>query len=433
MARPPRGQVIERKGARGRTFAIRFRAAGKRHYVTIGATSREEAMRELRHVLADVERGIWQPPRRGEVETSKEEPTFHEFASEWLKARKAEGLAERTIADFRWSLELHLLPHFSAYPLSEITPQEVDRYKVAKVRDRETIAAARAEFEARRAQAEKRGEKFTERFGEKGLSNASINHTLSDLAQVLETAVEYRWIAANPASGKRRRLKAAKPSRPWLEPEQLPAFLDAAPEGAGRMLLRLLAGTGLRIDEALSLRWRHVDLMGAGTVSIVKAKTDAGVRTVDLPAALREELQQWWRETGHDRPDDYVVPSSTGRKASPSNLRRDVLRPTIDRANVELERDGIAPIEPITFHSLRRTAASLRCACGDDVAYAAAQLGHEDARFTLRVYTQAVKRRERLSGAHLRAFDRALDWAQMGTNSERERVLATAEATKNPA
>lgn len=34
------------------------------------------------------------------------------------------------------------------------------------------------------------------------------------------------------------------------------------------------------------------------------------------------------------------------------------------RANEELEKDGIAPIGPVTFHSLRRTFASLRCACG---------------------------------------------------------------------
>ena len=94
-----------------------------------------------------------------------------------------------------------------------------------------------------------------------------------------------------------------------------------------------------------------------------------------------------------------------------------MLRPAIERANVELAKDGIAPIGPITFHSLRRTAASLRCACGGDVAYAAAQLGHTDARFTLRVYTQATKRRERLSGAHLRAYDRAIEWAQMGTTT----------------
>jgi integrase len=245
------------------------------------------------------------------------------------------------------------------------------------------------------------------------LSNSSINHTLSDLAQVLETAVEYGLIDSNPASGKRRRLKSVTPLRPWVEPEQLVALLDSAASGAGRMTLSLLAGAGVRIDEALELRWRNVDLMGAGTVSIVFSKTQAGVRAVDLPASLREELRAWWHETKHAGPDDFVVPSSTGRKASPSNLRRDVLRPAIEKANVELANDGIAAIGPVTFHSLRRTAASLRCACGDDVAYTSSWLGHTDPRFTLKVYTQAVKRRERLSGAHLRAFDRAIGWARM--------------------
>jgi integrase len=189
------------------------------------------------------------------------EPTFREFASEWLAQRESEGLAERTIADLRWSLELHLLPYFASFRLSAITPQEVDRYKVAKVREREAIDAARADAAAR-------GEKLRER----GLSNGSVNHTLSDLAQVLETAVEYGLLSQNPASGRRRRLKAARPNRPWVEPEQLPAFLAAAPAGGGRMLLGLLAGTGMRIDEALSLRWRNVDLMGAGTCRSSRAR-----------------------------------------------------------------------------------------------------------------------------------------------------------------
>jgi len=434
MARPPTGQVLERTGKRGRTFALRYRVPGHgRVYETSEATTREEAERELRHRLADVERGLWRPARVEAPEPPAEEPTFHEFASEWLAARQLEGLAEKTIADLRWSLELHLLPFFASYRLSEITPQAVDHYKLEKVRERHDIEARREEFETRRAEAEACGERFRERFSERGLSNGSINHTLSDLAQVLETAVEYGLTPTNPASGKRRRLKAARPSRPWVEPEQLPALLDAAPEGAARTLLALLAGAGLRIGEALELRWRHVDLMGAGTLTVVASKTDAGVRTVDLTAALREELRSWWRETSHDRPDDYVLPSSTGRQASPSNLRRDVLRPAIEKANATLAKDGIAVIHPITFHSLRRTYASLRCACGDDVAYTSSQIGHEDARFTLRVYTQATKRRERLSGAHLREYDRAIEWAQMGTNDERERVLATAEATKNPA
>jgi integrase len=110
-----------------------------------------------------------------------------------------------------------------------------------------------------------------------------------------------------------------------------------------------------------------------------------------------------------------------------------VLRAAIEAANAELEKDGIAAIGSVTFHSLRRTYASLRCACGDDVAYASRQIGHEDARFTLRVYTGATKRRERLSGPHLRAYDRAIEWARMGTSALLEPMPVPAEATRNPA
>jgi hypothetical protein len=63
----------------------------------------------------------------------------------------------------------------------------------------------------------------------------------------------------------------------------------------------------------------------------------------------------------------------------------------------------------------------------------AAQIGHEDPRFTLRAYTQATKRRERLSGSHLRAYDRAIEWAQMATIAVDEPVAIPTEATKNPA
>lgn len=43
MARPATGQVLERQGKRGRTFAIRFRAYGQRQYVTTAATTRAAA------------------------------------------------------------------------------------------------------------------------------------------------------------------------------------------------------------------------------------------------------------------------------------------------------------------------------------------------------------------------------------------------------
>jgi integrase len=104
---------------------------------------------------------------------------------------------------------------------------------------------------------------------------------------------------------------------------------------------------------------------------------------------------------------------------------------------VRAERVALIPecaeCEQLGFHGLRRSYASLRCACGDDPAYTSAQIGHQDPRFTLRCYTQATRRRERLSGPHLRAYDRALEWARMGTSEPVESVPVPAEATKNPA
>jgi len=174
--------------------------------------------------------------------------------------------------------------------------------------------------------------------------------------------VEYDLIPANPATGRRRRLKATKPARPWLEPEQLPALLDAT-TGTGRLLLELLAGAGLRIGEALALRFANVDT-GVGSLYVVNSKTEKGVREVHLSPALREALVLA-RADRNAAPDDYVISTGTGRKHSPSNLRRDVLAPGVAAANETLEKAGIAPIGSITFHSLRRTYASLRCACGD--------------------------------------------------------------------
>lgn len=404
MPRPPTGQVLEKVGKRDRTFALRFRAYGERRYVTLGTAddgwTRQRAEQELQNVLADVRRGIWRAPQpEPTVETPTEEPTFHLFASEWLYAREQEGLAAKTIADLHWSLERHLLPYFAPMQLSEITPQAVDRYKVAKTSERAQIERAREE-------AAKKGERYTDR----PLSNGSINHTLRHLSQILDTACEYGLIASNPAAGKRRRLKAAKPARPWVEPEQLMTLLDCT-SGTGRLLLGILAGAGLRIGEALALRWQQVDL-GTGTLHVVDAKTPKGIREVHLSPALREELTLAKAEA-KPNPVAFVVATSTGRKHNPSNLRRDVLAPAIAAASTKLEEVGIAPLGRITFHSLRRTYASLRCACGDDVRYAADQLGHEDPRFTLRVYAQAVKRRDRLATAQRKQYDRALEWARL--------------------
>ena len=81
-------------------------------------------------------------------------------------------------------------------------------------------------------------------------------------------ACEYGLIPTNPAKGKRRRLKAAKPAAVWLDSaEHSQALLDAAGEldrdaradqqVPRQAILSTLTFAGLRIGELTALQWRR--------------------------------------------------------------------------------------------------------------------------------------------------------------------------------
>src|SRR4051794_31000882 len=124
MPRPATGAVIEKATNQGRTFALRFSAYGKRRYVTLGTAddgwTRDRADQELLNVLADVRRGIWRPAEPPPTVDVAEDPTFHEFASEWFAAKQRE-VRPNTVSSYRNDLTHHLLPFFHAHRLSQIT------------------------------------------------------------------------------------------------------------------------------------------------------------------------------------------------------------------------------------------------------------------------------------------------------------------------
>jgi integrase len=385
MARRPTGQVIEHKRKRGRVFALRFRANGDRHYTTLGSTTegwnRQRAEDELQNVLADVRRGAWHPaePPAG-PEEPRADPTFHEFASEWVTRHRGEWSA-RTLEDYLWSLTHHLLPYFASCRLSELDIEMVDTYRAFKV--------------------------------EQGiLAPNSINKTLTRLSQILEEATEYGYLNRNPARGKRRRLRGQRPQRSWVEPEQLLALLDGCDQWL-RPVVATLAGAGLRVGEACALDWRDVNL-GTGTITVRASKTDAGRgRQVDLPLGPLDELAALKARSAHTGPGEPVFVTRRGSRQTRTNVARR-LKAAIRRANLKLEEIGIESIsERVSPHSLRRTYASVRGALRDDPIYIAEQIGHEDAGFTFRVYQKAVKRLERLDGPHRVALEQALEWASM--------------------
>jgi integrase len=154
--------------------------------------------------------------------------------------------------------------------------------------------------------------------------------------------------------------------------------------------------------------------LATGTVRVRESKTHAGVRLVDLPLALREELSDHKARSPQTGPNDPVFTNRDGRRQTVSNIERR-FKTAIRRANERLCELGVESIsEKATPHSLRHLYASLRAAVGDDPVYIAEQGGWTDPAFALRVYARAVRRRERLTGASLREFDRALQLAEMG-------------------
>ena len=93
----------------------------------------------------------------------------------------------------------------------------------------------------------------------------------------------------------------------------------------------MVAATGVRISEALALKWKSVlydqnsiriknswtyGQMGSGT------KTQASKSTVPMHSALAEVLKAWQAETPYNKPDDYVFASFKlrGKKPRTGNM-----------------------------------------------------------------------------------------------------------------
>lgn len=171
------------------------------------------------------------------------------------------------------------------------------------------------------------------------LGVTSINKTLTTLAAILETAVEHELIGRNPAKGSKRRLPAVRPHRSWLDrADHITALLDAAreidcvgraPVGRRRPLIATLLFAGLRIGELQALRWSDVDFLRS-TIRVRQAKTDAGVRIVNIVPILRRELGQY-RNHIQAAPSQLVFPTAQGRPLGSSNIRIRMLARAVEQ------------------------------------------------------------------------------------------------------
>lgn len=170
-----------------------------------------------------------------------------------------------------------------------------------------------------------------------------------------------------------------------------------------RALLRLLAVTGMRLGEALGLRWEDIDL-AAGTVTVRRSvdtrkrclkpegdetKTRAAERTVKVDpetagalAALKKEQAE--KKVAPLRRGSALVFSEDGRTPLSECAVASALRRALRRAGLPKMR----------VHDLRHSVASLLLDAGVPVTAVAELLGHSTPAVTVSLYAHALRRGE---------------------------------------
>ncbi len=351
--------VFKRVDGKGKAigYACVYRSAGrqrKRH-----ARTYAEARRIKRESEADRDRGELQ--ERSAV-------TLRRYLDEWVERYRGQGrrgFRENTRDEYRRLLAAYAHPYFPA----RLKLVDVSTYTLARFVD--WLADEKAQG--------------------KCLSDRTIANATMPLRAALATAKREGLIRHNPADGLTlppRQERVGEEIKVFT-PEQLAVLMELAPE-RHRLLLELLAATGLRISEAIALQRLHVQLDGpAPEVCVRRAivrgrtqppKTQHGRREVRLPDSLAARLRAHLAAQPDRDSTAILFPSEIGGPLDPTNLRPRVLKPLVRQAG--------APWAG--FHTFRHTFASMHLRRGTNLLQLSRALGHHSPGFTLSRYTHLL-------------------------------------------
>ena len=365
MKRKPRGPKYRNLSARSGAIYYERVWKGRRFCFSTKTDAWDEAaaVRDL----YEQRKGIG----RGQV-ALLEAPRFEEFAKRYL-SEATSHLAATTLEDRKGLLKAEgsLVERFGRLRLDDIGRRELVEWWQ---RDIET----------------------------EGLSRKTGKNRLDALSAVFGYAIDLELLDANPADALRsvlRRRNRTKRGRAEADParniraiealDELAAFVkaSAAQGGDGHMLDMLQLDAGLRLGEALGLRWGDIrwgrdagDASRSLTIRETRARgrhlgtTKSGrERTVALSRRLRQLLQELYLAAGRPGSGESVLP-----QADPSNYRSRHFAGVCKAAELGKRRPK----------DLRDTFASQLLTCGVQLGYVSQQLGHADVAVTARHYAK---------------------------------------------
>lgn len=350
MAKASWGSV--RKLPSGR-YQARYRVDGKMAAAPTTFRTKRDAEAYLSTVRADMERGVWVNPVAGKV-------TLREYSTRWLEQRP--DLRPRTVELYESELRLHILPGLGDLELAKLTPGRVRDWHSGLLKA-----------------------------GKPGSTTVAKCYRL--LHAVLNTAVADELILRNPCVIKGAGQEKS-PERPIASIPQVFEIADAI-EPRFRAMVLVGAFVGLRLGEMLALTRERVDLLH-GRIKVVEQyqqlkdgsyvlgppKSDAGVRTVAIPAILKPELEAHLAT--------YAAPGKKGLVfcgASGQPLRRASWYTAWNRTMAQLGIEGMKP------HDLRHTGNTLAAMTGASTKELMARFGQSTSRAAL-IYQHATQDRD---------------------------------------
>jgi integrase len=245
------------------------------------------------------------------------------------------------------------------------------------------------------------------------LANATKAKVRNVMHVIFAHACRHELLQRNPISLVRQSAKR-KRTPEVLDSEELKNLL-AALQNPAHVLVFLTAATGLRISEALGLKWSDVDF-GTGVINLSRAvvhqhvgemKTEASQKPVPMDGALATALRDWSTQAPYRQLGDWVFasPKMNGKQPYwPETPLKCFVQPAAKRL-------GIA--KQIGWHSFRRTFATLLKGSGEDVKTAQELMRHANSRLTLDVYAQALTPAKRV--AHLKVVEMIRPAAETGS------------------
>lgn len=221
-----------------------------------------------------------------------------------------------------------------------------------------------------------------------GLSGSTVHGIRTALSKLMQSAVEWDFIEANPARGLVVGDRSPVKEKARLSVIEVRTLVASLPEPC-RSIVLLLALTGLRIGELFALRSKNVDLT-AGVIRVRETvhegqfgtpKTRSSRREVPMSASVRRILTPLVTT----EEDELLFRSRSGSPINPKNLAQRVLRPKCRELNLPI----------VSWHSFRHTHATLLTEVGESIKTTQAILGHSDLNTTLNIYSHPIPESQR--------------------------------------